>query len=287
MPEEKKVISASRRTDIPAFYMPWMMDRLEAGFVETSNPFNSRKTIVDLRPESVHCLVFWSKNYGPFLSGGYPELISSKGYKMFFQFTVNSPSKILEPFVPSIEKRLGQIVELSSIHGPEAIEWRFDPICFFMEKKDSSIKNNLEGFSEIASFMSRNGLRRCVTSFLDIYAKLGKKESVSGVKFIEPDMDTRIETVEKMLKILSCFGMKLRLCCEKGLMGKLSGLPGLEIKSGCIDSVLLSEIHGGNPSPRLDRGQRIAEGCICTESKDIGSYKTQRCHHGCLYCYAS
>lgn len=283
----KTVISASRRTDIPAFYMPWLMSRLEAGFVETANPFNARKTTVDLRAESVHSIVFWSKNYGPFLDGNYAEKIIDMGYRLFFQFTVNTPSMILEPGVPPLDVRLEQVSRLSGIYGPEAVEWRFDPVCFYTGNHGNrQISDNLGAFGIIASAMAKTGITGCVTSFLDIYRKVRKRERSAGTVFVEPDLDTRTRTIEYMAGILERLGMRLRLCCESGI-----GLEALQSEApvtgrGCIDGKLLMKIHGGSISVRQDRGQRFSAGCSCTESRDIGSYRTQPCFHKCLYCYA-
>ena len=36
------VISVSRRTDIPAFYTEWFLNRIKAGYVDVINPFNTK-----------------------------------------------------------------------------------------------------------------------------------------------------------------------------------------------------------------------------------------------------
>lgn len=263
--------------------MPWFLDRLRIGHVDIENPYNNKKSRIDLCPESVHSIVFWSKNYGPFIAGKYEEMIKSMGYGMFFQFTVNPPSSLLEPGVPSIDERLGQAAEMARMN-PDAMEWRFDPICYYQEKNTGTTRNNLSGFAQIAAFMAGKGIKRCVTSFLDIYAKLKKREAAESIRFIDPDIKEKIRTIELMEGVLKKLGMTLRLCCEADLGKELSGLvtPG-----GCIDGELLMKIHGGNISKKPDKGQRLSGGCACTESRDIGSYRFQPCFHKCLYCYAS
>lgn len=283
----KTVISASRRTDIPAFYMPWLMNCLELGYVETENPYNMRRSRVNLSPESVHSIVFWSKNYGSFLEGKYADRIKSMGLGMFFQFTINTPSPLLEPGVPALDQRLAQVSELAKIFGPEAVEWRFDPICFYADKRTRAIKNNLSGFETIAHFMAGVGIKRCVTSFLDIYSKLKKREKSGDFKFIDPDQVLKIEIIEYMVRTLKKLGMSLRFCCEPGLRFEIPSLGEIVSTGGCIDADLLMKIHGGNISKKQDKGQRAGKGCSCTESRDIGSYRTQPCFHRCLYCYAS
>lgn len=263
--------------------MPWFLDRLRIGHVDIENPYNNKKSRIDLCPESVHSIVFWSKNYGPFIAGKYEEMIKSMGYGMFFQFTVNPPSSLLESGVPSIDERLGQAAEMARMN-PDAMEWRFDPICYYQEKNTGTTRNNLSGFDQIAAFMAGIGIKRCVTSFLDIYAKLKKREAAESIRFIDPDIKEKIRTIELMEGVLKKLGMTLRLCCEADLGKELSGLvtPG-----GCIDGELLMKIHGGNISKKPDKGQRLSGGCACTESRDIGSYRSQPCFHKCLYCYAS
>lgn len=285
----KTVVSASRRTDIPAFYMPWFMRRLEAGFAETENPFNGRISAIDLRPESVHSIVFWSKNYGPFLEGGYAEKIIEMGHRLFFQFTVNTPSLILEPGVPPLRERFEQASWLSMIYGPEAVEWRFDPVCFYTDRNcpENGIMDNLGAFEEIAHAMAAAGIKSCVTSFLDIYRKVKKREESAGIVFVEPDQADKERTIEYMTQILNRYGVKLRLCCEQGMSGHFLKSSGIVTDRGCIDGNLLMEIHGGHVSVKPDRGQRKSSGCSCTESRDIGSYRKQPCFHKCLYCYAS
>jgi len=57
------IISASRRTDIPAFYSDWFIRRLQEGFLYVRNPFNARQIFkIVLSPDIVECIVFWSKN---------------------------------------------------------------------------------------------------------------------------------------------------------------------------------------------------------------------------------
>ena len=88
--ELKQILSVSRRTDIPAFYMPWFMDQVTRGLIEVVNPFNQKVRQVNVSPERVHTMVFWSKNFRPFLADRYGERFQAMGYHLFFNFTVNS-----------------------------------------------------------------------------------------------------------------------------------------------------------------------------------------------------
>ena len=94
---EKIILSASRRTDIPAFYMPWFMAGIEQGRFGVVNPYNQKISNVPAGVDQVHTIVFWSKDFGPFLKGGYGEDLAARGYHLFFNFTVNTADRLLEP----------------------------------------------------------------------------------------------------------------------------------------------------------------------------------------------
>ncbi|MEW6674196.1 MAG: DUF1848 domain-containing protein [Thermodesulfobacteriota bacterium] len=280
------VISASRRTDIPAFYMPWFMERAAHGFFEVVNPFNGQVSKVAATPERVHTVVFWSKNFGPFLKGGYGEKLQQRGYHLFFNFTVNSTAPLLEPRVPPLEERLKQLEELCRRFDPRAVNWRFDPICSYTAGT-GAIENNLADFGRIAAAAARCGVRRCITSFMDDYAKIRRRVAAKpGFSFLYPDPAERRRIVLEMAGALAQKGMALYLCCEKELLDSLpegSGIRG----SSCIPNDFLATLYGGRLSVKKDSGQRVAAGCGCKISADIGSYRTQPCHHRCLFCYAN
>jgi hypothetical protein len=99
-----RVISASRRTDIPAFFMPWFMEGIARGEFEVTNPYNRRVTRVAAAAPPVHTIVFWSKNFGPFLEGNYGGRLQAMGYHLYFQFTINSENRVLEPNLPGLDR---------------------------------------------------------------------------------------------------------------------------------------------------------------------------------------
>ena len=105
-PWNQIVISASRRTDIPAFYMPWFMEQISKGEFEVVNPFNQRVSVVPAAPNEGHTIVFWSKNFGPFLHEDFDRRLQDSGYHLFFNFTINSVLPALEPNVPPLGERL-------------------------------------------------------------------------------------------------------------------------------------------------------------------------------------
>lgn len=280
------VISASRRTDIPAFYMDWFMEQIKKGVFEVSNPYNRRKVIVPATPDKIHTIVFWSKNFAPFIKGGFGEKLLSMGFNLFFNFTINSDIPLLEPRVPSLKQRLVQLRDLSRKYDPRNINWRFDPICFF-EFKQNAIKDNLHDFSRIATWASQCGVTRCITSFMDHYAKLKKRiKSIPGFSFIDPILSEKVKILLKMEKELTEKNVDLYTCCEKEVLNALPLNSNIR-KSSCIPNDLFVKIFGGDLSFKRDTGQRSSKGCGCMVSVDIGSYRLHPCYNNCLFCYAN
>lgn len=285
-PSTQIVISASRRTDIPAFYMDWFMERIQEGMFEVANPYNRRIFRTPATPDTVHTLVFWSKDFGPFINGEFGQKLLNMGYHLFFNFTINSYSKILEPRVPSLNNRLNQLRDLCHKFGAEAVNWRFDPICFFKSPKNG-IRNNLHDFYRIAEWASQCGIQRCITSFMNHYAKIKKRiVSIPGFSFVDPGLNDKIEILLKMEETLFKKNINLYACCEKEVLENIPLGSGIR-KSSCIPNDLFVKIFGGDLNFKRDTGQRIKRGCGCMASVDIGSYITHPCYHNCLFCYAN
>ncbi len=280
------VLSASRRTDIPAFHMPWFMEGIARGRFEVVHPYTRRIRQVPATVPPVRVIVFWSKNFGPFLAGGCGRRLEQMGYRLFFQFTINSECRVLEPNLPPLAERLSQLQRLCADHGPQAVNWRFDPVCWFREGADP-VRDNLDGLPHIAAAAAACGIRRCTTSFMDAYAKVMRRASRRpGFAFIDPNRREQMEILLGMEGVLAAQGLRLCTCCEKDL---LEALPrGSTITAGaCMPNDLLMALHGGRLSLERDRGQRTRAGCECRVSVDIGSYSLHPCRHGCLYCYAT
>ena len=139
---DRKVVSASKRTDIPAFYLPWFAEGVKRGWIDVPNPMfrnapdpSKYSTHVVLTPERVSAIVWWSKNYAVLLRPRFQEIFSRFNVQ-YFHFTINSRSKEnawLEPDVPSESDAISQIRRLARLHGPSMIAWRNDPICFWTE----------------------------------------------------------------------------------------------------------------------------------------------------------
>lgn len=282
---QRIVISASRRTDIPAFYMPWFMQQIEQGFFDVRHPFSGKSARVPAGAEQIHTIVFWSKNFGPFIDGGYERRLVEKGYHLFFNFTINSANPILEPAVPPTEARIEQLARLTDRFGPAAVQWRFDPICFYKQASGPE-GHNLNQFDLIARKAARLGIQTCITSFVDLYQKVRRRSAQAGVTFIDPALGRKINQIVSMTRLVRPLGIQLQLCCEHEL---LTALPADAMVAGasCIPNHLLAALYGDDISLARDTGQRVAAGCGCRVSRDIGSYQLHPCPHHCLFCYAN
>ncbi|KPJ74861.1 MAG: hypothetical protein AMJ54_16460 [Deltaproteobacteria bacterium SG8_13] len=284
--ERQIVISASRRTDIPAFYLDWFMDRITRGYFEVPNPYNQKVSVVPATTDRVHTIVFWSKDFGPFLKQDIGDKLLRRGFNLFFNFTLNSEVPLLEPRVPPLAERLRQLEALSRRFDPRVIHWRFDPICFF-RSENGERQHNLVHLDRISEVAARAGIQRCITSFVDLYAKVRKRVArLPGMRFEEPHNGRKIASLLHMEELLRAKDITLSLCCEKELFESLP--PGSRIgQSSCIPNDVLAAVYGGKLSLRKDSGQRVRQGCGCRVSSDIGSYRDHPCYHNCLFCYAN
>ena len=282
----KTVISASRRTDIPAFYMDWFMGGIRKGVFDVVNPYNRRVTKVPVAAGQVHTIVFWSKNYAPFLSGDFGTRLEQAGYHLAFHFTVNSQSLLLEPNVPPLPERLTQIKALCRRHGPGAVIWRFDPICRY-RVGNGEVMDNLADFERIAAVASGAGIRRCITSFMDPYRKIERRVSrMDRFSFIDSSTEWKRSTLLDMHRTLAALNIGLEVCCERPVLDGLPADSGIKGAS-CISHQDLMDGYGGDLPGKRDRGQRMGKGCGCDISSDIGSYHRHPCYHNCLFCYAN
>ena len=280
------VLSVSRRTDIPAFYLSWFMQGIDWGHFDVTNPFSQKVKRVPADPDSVHSLVFWSKNFGPFLSQHIGEALQRRGYHLFFNYTLNSESPLLEPCVPPLENRLDQLEELCRRFGPQTVNWRFDPICYFRHG-NGPMQTNLSGFLSIAERAGAVGIQRCITSFMDHYPKIARRlTEMPELEFLDPPPDKKVATLLWMGGILRPMGIALYTCCETDIIKTLPVGSGIQ-ESACIPNSLLVKIYGGKLALKRDPGQRRRMGCRCQVSVDIGSYRDHPCDHDCRYCYAN
>lgn len=265
------IISASRRTDIPAFYSDWFINRLKEGFLLVRNPFNSKQiSNISLSPNVVDCIVFWTKNPSV-LIGKLPE-IDRLGYKYYFQFTVTSYDTSIEKNVPAKRNIIKTFQKLSDLIGSEKVLWRYDPILLTTKY---NIEYHIKWFEYIAENLSRY-TNKCIISFVDMYKKCERNMKDVNIKGIDDNLKKHIAS--NLSEIATRYDISMESCAEAILLDNFG------VKAGkCIDDQLISKIIGEQLSVEKDKSQRHE--CGCVDSIDIGSYNT--CRHGCKYCYAN
>jgi len=296
------IISASRATDIPAFYAQWFIDRIKRGYLVWYNPFNHQPVFVSFNNCKV--IVFWTKNPKPLMP--FLKDLDGQGIHYYFQLTLNDYEKEgFELNLPPLDERIDTFKALSEHIGKEKLVWRFDPMIITPSLQPQEIlKRVLTIGNQLKSYTNR-----FVFSFIDIvtYRKVQRNLShLTGktFKIAEPTPAQMHEIAEGLSKIRELwqregFDISFASCAET-----IDLEPYGISHNRCIDSELMKQIfskdkdlvqflnYGKASSLRVkplpaeqwkDRGQRKA--CGCMVSKDIGMYNS--CHHFCVYCYAN
>ncbi len=263
------IISASRRTDIPAFYSEWFFNRLRDGFVLVPNPRNPKQfSKIALNRDVVDCFVFWTKNPSAMIA----QLDQLTGYNYYFHFTLTPYLIDIEPHLPSVEKRIEIFQQLSSKIVFDKIVWRYDPIFV---NAVYSVDYHIHSFEKIASSL-KGCTNSCIISFIDTYSHI--KRILAKHQIGHVDNQDVGALCGALSEIAQNNGLSLQTCAEE------IDLDGYHISHGsCIDRSMIERICGSSFKARKDRNQR--EACQCVESIDIGTYDT--CPHGCIYCYAT
>ncbi len=268
----KYIISASRRTDIPAFYADWFLNRLEAGYLCVKSPYSSKVLRVSLLPDDLHCIVFWSKNYSPLISK--IEKIERVTDKLFFHFTITGVSKDIELNTPDYRYAVRGLIYLSRRYSPNHIIWRFDPIVLTDRLPFEYYEDNfLKCLDKV-----RGHVKKCYISFVHPYKKvLVNFDRYTNQKLLDPPPEERKAYAERLACLAEKYGIKLFACCNDYLLSAKVH------KGSCINANDLSHLFYDTSIQAESAPTR--DECACTRSIDIGAYGT--CPHGCLYCYAN
>ncbi len=283
----KTVISASRRTDMPAFFYEWLQEALSKEAVEVPNPMFSNKTYaVDLNPSNVHSIVLWSKNFKNVLVNP----IHLEKYNLYFQYTINSYSKFLEPNVLDYNTTLKILEGLLKKYTPGQFNIRFDPVIISTGGEIDPTPGvpemaRLLAFERLCRDLKSLGMENCrvTTSYLAMYPQVKARLEKLGFDMVKLSEDGQLYFFERMAEMAQKYGITLYSCASP-ILEKVSGIR----KGHCIEGELLEKLFGGRVKKSKDNGQR--EACGCTYSKEIGIYSKSidgmKCLHGCKYCYA-
>lgn len=268
MPAFHMIISASRRTDIPSFYPEWFFNRIREKYVLVPNPFNPRQVSrIQLTPEVVDCIVFWTKNPAPLLK----RLSGLKDFNYYFQYTITPYTTEIEHHLPDLRQRIETFRCLSDLIGREKVIWRYDPI---LVNEKYTLDFHKSAFAYIASRLA-GYTEKCMLGFIDHYKHI---LTATNQLHIGSPCPTDIREMALAFKQNLPSDMQLNTCTVKNDLSEV-GIPA----GKCIDKELIEKITGYPISARKDRNQRDV--CCCIESIDIGTYDT--CLNGCIYCYAN
>lgn len=269
------IISASRRTDLPAFHAEWFMERVRAGFCTVRNPRNSRQeSRISLLPEDVEVICFWTRNPRPLIR--HLDELDQRGYRYYFLFTVLDNPRFMEASAPTMKAGVRAFGQLVDRIGPERVTWRYDPIVFTVSVGGA---HHEAAFSRIAASL-RGKTHRVVVSFLDRYAKVERSWKAlrePGQQLVDPGAAETDSLASRMAEIATEHGMEIFSCAEEIDLRPAGIRPGK-----CIDDAYIERVFGVGVSRLKDPSQRRSCGCVV--SRDIGAYGT--CPFHCAYCYA-
>lgn len=208
------IISATRRTDIPAFYSQWMVNRLREGYCQVPNPFNARQSArLWLAPQDVDAIVFWSRFPRPLLPF-LPE-IERMGHRFYFQYTLNNYPRLLEPHAPALSEALRAFCDLAQQIGPGRVIWRYDPILL---SPLTPPEFHLENFQYLAQALY-GSTRRCVISLYDPYTKIRQRMNKAlQVDLSQPDPEREGQITPllcEMAAIAAGYGIQMTSCAEE------------------------------------------------------------------------
>ena len=263
------IIQTGMRTDIPAFYLKWFLNRIKEEYVLVRNPYNpSQVTKYSLSPEVVDLIAFCTKNPEPMLS----HMDVLKPYGQYWFVTITPYGKDIEPNVPEKERVMEDFKRLSEIVGIDSMGWRYDPI--FIDGKHS-VEWHISEFEKMAETLS-GYTKSCVISFIDIYKKVERNFPDAR----EVSKQNRITLGKEFIRIAGKYGMTIRPCAEGNELEAF----GADC-SGCMTvNTFETALHSHLDVPKRKNNQRNGQ-CACLLGVDIGVYDT--CGHLCKYCYAN
>jgi len=261
------IINTGCRTDIPAFYSKWLMNRITEGYVLVRNPYYpSQVTKYSLSPKVVDCLVFCTKNPEPMLK--YLDELSI--YKQYWFVTITPYGKDIEPVVPDKEKVIESFKNLSKYIGAKSIGWRYDPIFI---NKEFDVKKHIESFEKMCKTL-KGYTYNCTISFLDLYEKV--KRNAPDLR--PPTKEEQIQIAKEFYRIGKENDIIIHSCCEKTFLAEY----GLKC-NGCMSQEIIEKSIECKLEP--SKKKNLRQECNCLMGNDIGAYNT--CGHLCKYCYAN
>lgn len=288
-----EVVSVSRRTDVPAFYLKRYMAALEAGKIAVPNPRNPMQIAnVQLTPETLKAIVWWSKSYANYIRDFPDNGGTLADYTQIFNFTINSPNARLEPGLKSSwDERKEQLCWLVDRFGPGSVVVRFDPVVHYRDLRSSDPaleRNNLDKFDELCALVGNLDIGSITVALCRYYPKVAARMRRAGLEPVLLTVAQKRDVSADMARRAAQFGVTLRACDTSEMAGDY-GENAAITPACCVSSDQIEELVGdgfelSKETRKKDSGQR--EGCNCCSAKDIGMYSL-KCPHGCVMCYGN
>ena len=259
------ILFASGRTDIPAFYSNWFINRVKAGFVDVRNPFN-QKLVSRIYFSDVDLIMFCSKNPLPMINK-----LDILKVPVLFHVTITPYSKDVEPNIPDKRLIIEGVKKLSLVLGIDNVVLRYDPI-FLSDKYN--VDYHIRAFDKLCKNL--NGyVNKIIVSFMDEYKNVRSNKNI---------LKYRTFTREDYKKIGEAFsksamdnGMSVQTCFEDEDLTEYGF-----VKGECLSHELAYILTG---KMFKSSNVRKEKKCECVQMVDIGDYNS--CMHMCKYCYAN
>lgn len=273
------IISATRRSDIPAWHSDWFMERLRRGHLISTQFHWQYVSFAKTR-----VIVFWTKNPQPMLK--HLDELDQMGFGYYFNYTLTDyDQEGLEPHLPPLQERVHTFRELSERIGKEKVVWRFDPLVL----ADNIDRDRLIGKVGIVMKKLEGYTEKVVFSFLDpsTHKKVIRNLRNAEIDVREFSAEDKVYVAKHIAELANDHGIQVASCAET-INFSLYGIR----QNKCIDDALMRRLFGQDNElisfldiidGQKHKGQRALCGCI--PSFDMGTYDT--CKNGCIYCYAN
>lgn len=260
------ILQTGMRTDIPAFYSEWFMNRVHEGYVLVRNPYHTEQvTRYEINPEVIDLIAFCTKNPAPMM----PYIQELKDYGQYWFVTITPYEKELEPNVPPKADVIKNFQKLSDMVGVNSIGWRYDPVLI---NSKYTVDYHISAFERMAEQLS-GYTETCIISFVDLYEKV--RRNAPEIRAVSDS--EQVVIAKSFTEIGKSYGITIKGCHESKTLAKYD-----VDMSGCLNKDVYEKALGVALNLPKKKSQRD---CNCFFGTDIGAYNS--CGHFCRYCYAN
>ena len=228
------ILQTGQRTDIPAFYGQWLINRIRQGFVDVRNPYNPIQiTRYPINHEVVDGIAFCTKNPLPFI----PLLHEINDYRQYWHMTITPYGADIETNVPQVDLVIDGFKHISTKRNPQSMVWRYDPIIL---THNYTIDFHFESFYKMAQ------------NFPEGY---------------RPSLDIQTKIIKELVSLAHSHHMILKTCGEGDVFKEL----GVNTE-GCL--TLDCYERAWNVKLKAPKRAPARPECNCYLHGDIGAYDT-------------